>query len=423
VIILDPSDTWQIIFLFLLVIASGFFSASETALMSLNKLRIRHLVDEEIPKATIVQRLIESPSQLLGAILVGNNIVNIAASAIATTIALRFAKQYGIAESVGVAIATGVMTLIILIFGEITPKSLAAQYNEKMSLAISKPIAFLVVLLSPIIKVLVFVTDLIIRLFGGNPNRVTPFMTEEEILTIVNVGHEEGILEGDEREMIHNVFEFGDTPAKDVMTIRADMIAVDIETTYDELMGIYREEQFSRIPVYGEHVDHIDGILYIKDLLFFEGDKSEFSIREFMRPAFYTYEFKKTADLFREMRENRIGMSIVLDEYGGTAGLVTIEDLVEEIVGEIADEYDEEEPEIELVEEDVYIVDGSSRLETVNDMLGTSLFSEDFDSIGGYVIGLIGRLPEIGETVEHESVEFIIEAIDKNRIEKVRIKT
>lgn len=414
---MDPGDTWQLIVLFILLGFSAFFSASETALMSISKIRVRHMVEEEVHKAKLIQRLIESPNKLLGAILVGNNIVNIGASALATAIAIKYFNEGG------VAISTAVMTILVLIFGEITPKSLAAQFSEKFSLAVSRPVSFITVVLTPITNILMFFTNIIIKLLGGNSEKQVPFITQEELMTIVNVSHEEGVLETDEREMIHNVFEFGDTHTKDIMTIRPDMIAVDIEISYDELMNVYKEEQFSRIPVYGENYDHIEGILYVKDLLFFQGNKDDFKITDFIRPAYYTYEFKKTAELFKEMRDNRIGMSIVLDEYGGTAGLVTIEDLVEEIVGDIADEYDDEEQEIEVIKEDEYIVDGSSRIENVNDMIGISLESEDFDSIGGFVIGLIGRLPEIGETVEFEHIKFIIESIDKNRIEKIRIIT
>ncbi len=408
---------WQFIVLFVLLAFSAFFSASETALMSISKIRVRHMVEEEVGKAKLVQRLIESPNKLLGAILVGNNVVNIGASALATSLAIQY---FGVA---GVPLATAVMTILVLIFGEITPKSLAAQFSEKTSLSVIRPIALIVIILTPITNILMFFTNFIIKLLGGNSKQFVPFITQEELMTIVNVSHEEGVLEGEEREMIHNVFEFGDTHTKDIMTIRADMFAVDMEITYDELMNLYKEEQFSRIPVYGESYDHIEGVLYVKDLLFFEGEKLDFKITDFIRPAYYTYEFKKTADLFKEMRDNRIGMSIVLDEYGGTAGLVTIEDLVEEIVGDIEDEYDDEENDIEVVKEDEYIVDGSVRLEIINEMIGINLESEDFDSIGGFVIGLIGRLPEIGEVVDFDTIKFIIESIDKNRIEKIRIIT
>ena len=240
---LDSSDTWQLFLLLFLLICSSFFSASETALMSLSKIRIRHMVEEGVKKSTTIQRLVDSPNQLLATILVGNNVVNIGASALATSLAI---ESFG---DTGVGIATGAMTLVVLMFGEITPKSLAAQYSEKVALLVVKPVAFLVKALHPLVVVLMFVTEFIVRLLGGSGKKISPFITQEELMTIVNVSHEEGVLQGEEREMIHNVFEFGDTFTKDVMTIRANVVAVPIDISYSELMAVYKEEQFSRLPV------------------------------------------------------------------------------------------------------------------------------------------------------------------------------
>lgn len=414
---MSSSDTWRLIALLFMLILSGFFSASETALMTLSKIRIRHMVDENVKGAKTVQTLLDNPSKLLGAILVGNNLVNILASALATALAIKF---YGPS---GVAISTAIMTIFVLIFGEITPKSLATQNSEKIALKVGKPIKIITYVLGPIIHVMIFITNIFIRLFGGDPSKAKPFITEEELRTIVNVSHEEGILEVEEREMINNVFEFGDSHAKDVMTPRTDMVAAHVESTFDEIIELYRSEQFSRIPVYGESHDDIVGILYIKDLIFFDHHEESFDIRAYMRQPFFTYEFKSTSDLFKEMRSNRIPMSIVLDEYGGTAGIVTLEDLVEEIVGEINDEYDDDEQEIEVIREDEYIVDGSTKLDDINEMLGLHLESDNFDSIGGYVIGLIGRIPEEEEIVEIDNMKVTVLYVDKNRIEKLRIET
>jgi putative hemolysin len=408
---------WQIIALFILLFLSSFFSASETSLMSLSKIRIRHMVDEKVKGSELISKLIENPSKLLGAILVGNNIVNIGASALATSLAIDY---FG---NTGVGIATGIMTILVLIFGEITPKSLAAQNSESVSLKVSKPLYLITIVLSPVVTVLMYITNMLIRLFGGKVNAQQPFITEEELRTVVNVSHEEGVLEGEEKQMIYNVFEFGDSLAKDVMIPRTDMIAADITSTYSELIKLFKEEQFSRIPIYEDSYDNIVGILYIKDLIFFQGKDEEFNINEYMRLPYFTYEFKGIAELFGEMRTKRIPLSIVLDEYGGTAGIITMEDLVEEIVGDIGDEYDEDEDKIQVIKEDEYIVEGSVRIDLVNEMLGTKIESEDFDSIGGFVIGVIGRLPEEGEIVEHYNIKFIIETVNKNRIEKLRILT
>ena len=401
--------------LIVLLFFSGFFSASETALMSLNKIKLRHMVDEKVKGALLVNQLVEDPNKLLGSILVGNNIVNIGASALATSIAI---EHFGYA---GVGIATGVMTIFVLIFGEITPKTLASQNSEKVSLKVSRTISIITKLLSPIVIILTFVTNLVIRLFGGKATKVQPFITEEEFMTMVNVSHEEGILEVEERQMIHNVFEFGDSKVHDVMTPRTDMIALEVNSSYSDIMAVFKSEQFSRIPIYEDTIDNIIGVLYVKDLIFLDINKEEFKMSNYIRDPYFTFEFKRTAELFEEMRKAKVPIAIVLDEYGGTSGLITMEDLVEEIVGDIEDEYDLQEKEIEIVGENEYVVDGTTRLDLVNEMLNLDLQSEDFDSIGGFIIGLVGKLPEIGDTVSYRNLQFSIENIDKNRIDKIRV--
>lgn len=410
-------DFWQVALLIVLLFFSSFFSASETALMSLSKIRIRNMVDEKISGADTIQRLVDNPSKLLGAILVGNNIVNIGASALATSLAIKYLG------SRGVGIATGIMTLLVLIFGEITPKSLAAQYSEKTSLRIVGLLSLIVAILNPITTVLMLVTNVFIKLLGGRVDGHQPFITEEELRTMINVGHEEGVLEGEERKMINNVFEFGDTRVVDIMTPRTGMVAVGVDYSYDEIIEVFKEERFSRLPVYKEGMDNIVGVLHLRDMFFLDADKESFDMASYMREPYFTFEFKLITQLFTEMRDNRIPMAIVLDEYGGTAGIVTMEDLIEEIVGDIHDEYDEQHDEIEVIKEDEYIVDGVTRIDEVNEMLGVNIESEDFDSIGGYVIGLFGRLPDEGEMTEEDDIKFIVESVDRNRIEKLRILT
>ena len=237
---------------------------------------------------------------------------------------------------------------------------------------------------------------------------------------MVSVSHEEGVLEGEEKQMIYNVFEFGDSQAKDVMTPRTDMIVANVTSTYEELINIFKVEQFSRIPIYEETIDNIIGVLYIKDLIFFEDGKEEFNIEKHMRMPYFTYEFKSTVDLFADMRLKRVPIAILLDEYGGTAGLVTIEDLVEEIVGDIDDEYDDDTDKIEVIKEDEFIVDGDTKISMVNEMIGLNIESEDFDSIGGFVTGILGRLPKTGETIDYNETKFIIQKLNKNRIVKLK---
>lgn len=412
---MGTGDVWQVIALVVCLVLSAFFSASETALMSLSKIRIRNMVDENIAGAYTIQKLVENPSKLLGAILVGNNIVNIGASALATLLAI---KYFG---DTGVGIATGIMTILVLIFGEITPKSLASQNSEKISLKVVRLLSSIVTILSPVTTVLVYITNAIIKLFGGRVNDHQSFITEEELKTMINVGHEEGVLEGEEKKMIHNVFEFGDSRVADVMTPRIDIVAVELHSSYDEIISVFKEERFSRLPVYEDRIDNIVGVLYLKDLIFFDAGKGVFDITRYMRDPYFTFELKLVTQLFNEMRDKRIPMSIVIDEYGGTAGIITMEDLVEEIVGDIQDEYDEQHNEIEIIKEDEYIVCGVAKIDLVNEMIGVNIESEHFDSIGGFVTGLFGRFPKKGEQIEYNNIKFIVESVDKNRIEKLRM--
>lgn len=407
--------TWQIIVLIVLVVLSGIFSMSETSLMSLNKIKLRHMVDEGVPGAELVEKLTDDPNKLLGAILIGNNIVNIGASSLATILATNL---FG---SSGVGIATGVMTILILIFGEITPKSIAKQKSEAVSLKVSKFIQLVVMIFKPFVYILTAISSFFIRVLGGNPDADEAFITEEELKTMVDVSEEEGVLENVEKEMIFNVFDFADLQVKDAMVQRVDVVSVSEEATYDEVMDIIKSEQFSRIPVYDQTIDNIIGILNVKDLVMIENPREDFNVTKYIREPFYTFEFKKVVELFKEMKKTRNHIAVVLDEYGGTVGLITIEDLLEEIVGEIEDEYDEEKTSIEQIKNDEYLVEGSLRLHDLDDLLGVDIDSEEFDSVGGLIIGELGRMPEEKDEIQVENMRFIVESIDKNRIKKVRV--
>lgn len=391
---------------------------SETALMALSKIRIRHMVDEGVRGAKLVEKLSQDPSKLLGAILIGNNIVNIGASALATSVAVK------VIGPSGVGVVTVIMTILVLIFGEITPKSIAKQNSEKVSLMVSKPINFIVKVFKPLVLIFTAISGIFIRLLGGDPKATEPFITEEELRTMVGVSEEEGVLEGVEKEMIFNVFEFADSQVKDVMVQRVDIVAVDVNATYEEVINIIKTEQFSRLPVYNENIDDVIGILNVKDLIMASGCEENFKVSDYMREPYYTFEFKKITELFKEMKKTRNHIAVVLDEYGGNVGIVTIEDLIEEVVGEIEDEYDDErDSNIIVVKEDEYIVDGSARLDYIGDLIGVTMESEEFDSVGGLVIGELGRFPEPNEEVKINNIRFIVEDIDKNRIKKVRIFT
>ena len=412
----STSISIQIILLVILLAGSSFFSASETALMSLSKIKIRHMEEDGVKGAKLVGSLLENSNRLLTSILIGNNIVNIAATSITTSL---FTSLLG---AQGVAAATGLMTVLVLIFGEITPKTIAASTPEKVSLIVSKPIKLFMIILKPVVGVFNVITKIIFKLLGVDDHGVRPFITEEELKTMVNVSHEEGLLEIEEREIINNVFEFGDMQAKEAMVQRLDIVAIDIEDTYEEIIELFKTEKLSRMPVYEETIDDIIGILNIKDVIFLSDEEIEnFDIKKYIREPFFTYEFKKITQLLEEMKKDKSQMAVVVDEYGGTAGLITIEDLVEVIVGDIEDEYDEEEEDIQVISPKEFLVEGSTKISDVNEILNINLESEEFDSIGGYIIGYIKHIPEENEVIEVGKVKFNIESVDKNRIKKIRI--
>lgn len=414
---MGPSDAIQLVVLVILLALSAFFSSAETALTTVNRLRVRALVDEGDAQAIILAKIIDDPGKLLSAILIGNNIVNISASSIATLLATDF---FG---SAGAGIATGAMTLLVLIFGEVTPKTMASLKAEKIALRYAKTIYLIMVIFTPLIFVLDLLSGGILRLFGIDPNKRDDSVTEEDLRTIVEAGHEDGVLETEEHKMINNVFDFGDHQAKDIMVPRVDMCFLKLDATYEEFTELYKEEKFTRIPVYEETRDNVIGILNVKDLILFNPREQEFHVSDYLRKAYYTYEFKKTSELMMEMRKNSISIAIVLDEYGATAGLVTLEDLLEEIVGDIRDEYDEAEAEeIQQLGDKEYLVEGACKLDDLDDKIGLGIESEDYDSIGGIVIEALQHLPEEGEEVTTENgTRLVVEKIDKNRIEKVHI--
>lgn len=405
-----------IILLIILICCSAFFSASETALTSLSKIRLRNMVEENVKNADVIAKLVEDPNRLLSSILVGNNLVNNGASALTTALAIQI---FNGDTSGGAGIATIIITVLILIFGEITPKTVAAQKAEKVALLVCRIISLCVTIFKPIVAVLNVVTGALTRLFGCIPGEKVPLITAAELKTMVNVSHEEGVLELDERTMINNVFDFGDSKAKDVMTPRTDIVAVPLDVTYEEYVHLVKEEGFSRMPVYQEDLDDIVGILYVKDVFFI--DAEEFSAEKYMREPLFTYESKPVAELLAEMKVSRLAVAIVLDEYGGTSGLVTMEDMVEEIVGDIEDEYDDEEEDIEIIKEDEFVVDGSTRLEDFNEMVGTELFCEEVDTIAGYILVKLGNFPEEGQELEIDGLKIVVEEMDKRRIEKVHV--
>ncbi len=414
---MDSASITQLVFLVILLLLSAFFSSAETAFTTASRIRIRTLAEGGSNKAKRVLAITDDMHKMLSAILIGNNIVNLSASSIATTLAI---KLFG---SVGAGIATGILTILILIFGEISPKTVATVHADSIALAYSSLIYRLMQLLTPVIFIVNQLSMGFLKLMRFDPGSGRTAMTEEEFKTIVDVGHETGVLENSEHEMINNVFDFGDSQAKEIMIPRIDMTFAKLDNTFDELIDIFREDKFTRLPVYEENTDNVIGIINMKDLLLYE-DKQHFQIKDLLREPFFTYEQKNTSELFLEMQKNSINIAIVLDEYGVTAGMITLEDLLEEIVGEIRDEYDadEEDPLIQTGERE-YCVQGSMNLEDLCDALNLPFYSEDYDTIGGYLIGLFGHLPEKNEIIiTDEDILLQVTQMDKNRIEKIYMK-
>lgn len=411
---MDTVGVIQLVIVFILVILSAFFSSAETALTTANKVRLRSLEEAGNKSAAIVNKILSNYNKMLSTILIGNNIVNISASSLATVMASRLFGSYA------VGIATGLLTITILLFGEIVPKTWAMFNADKISLVYSRIIYGLMVLLTPVIFLINILSNTIMRLLHIDPNKKTALMTENELKTYVDVSHEDGVIESEEREMIYNVFDFSDVLAKDIMIPRIHMVTVSVTADYDELFNTFREYMYTRIPVYKEDKDNIIGLVNIKDFILIT-DKENFSIEKIMRSAHYTYEYKKSADLMLEMRQKTTNVAFVLNEYGSTIGMITLEDLLEEIVGEIRDEYDEDEAElIQEISERTYLVEGSMKLDDINDALGTALDSEDYDSIGGIIIELLDRLPEDNEQVVlNNGITLQVKGIDQNRITKV----
>ena len=417
---MEPDSSLQIVAIVVLVLLSAFFSSAETALTTVNKHRLRSLAEDGNRNAQNVLKLIENPAKMLSAILIGNNIVNISASALMTTFTTCvFGSKF-------VGVSTGILTLIILLFGEITPKSLATLYNEKIALLYIHVVAPLVVLLTPVIWFVDKLSGVIFWVLRVDRDAANNQMTEGELRTIVDVSVEDGVLEKEEKSMINNVVDFGDSKAKDVMVPRADMALVSVDATFDEVFEIFNEEHYSRLPVYDENKDTVIGIVYLKDLFFFQNqaDKKNtaFSIRNIMREPFFVYEYQKTSSIMAEMRNRFVSLAIVLDEYATAVGLITIEDLIEEIVGEIRDEFDMDELKmITKLSDNHYEIDAAMKLSDLEDSIGISLESEDYDSLGGYVIELLDHLPNVGETVKKDGITFQVVSMEKNRIDRIAI--
>jgi len=410
-------EAWlQLIILIISLILCATASAAETALTSVSRIKLKNLVEEGDKKALEIERLISQPNIFLSTILVVNSVAVIVASSMTTVLALRFIPDYG--ELIG----TILISLVVLIFCEITPKTAAVQNPIRWARALVTPVRVAAWLLHPLVVTLSAITNNLVRLMGGQMKHRGPFVTEEELRLLVNVGEEEGVLEEGETDMIHSIFEFADTTVREVMIPRIDMVTLESDATVDEAVDVALQGGFSRIPVYEETIDNIIGVLFTKDMLKqLREDHNSLPIRELVRPAYFVPETKKLDDLLREIRQ-RTHMAIVVDEYGSVAGLVTIEDLVEEIVGDIQDEYDREENLYEQVTQYEYIFDAKINLDEFNELMDTDLENEDYETLGGFLLGQLDKIPVPGDTITYKNLTFAVLTTRGLRITKVKVE-
>ena len=406
--------------LLILLFLSAFFSASETAFISLTNFHLAK-VDEKDERAHKLAFWFKNPNKVLITTLTGNNVVNICISVLAAALCYRFAKN------VRISMVTGIVSFVILVFAEIIPKSLARKSPEKYAIRVATPIKIICIILTPVTKTLLFLSRTIVNIFGGEITSILPVLSEEDLKAMISAGEKKGIIEEEEREMIHSIFELGDTMIREIMTPRVNVIAVEEETPVNEILSLLAQEGCSRMPVFHNNIDTITGIVYIKDIIALQiksPDAAEHTkAKEVMLQPYFIPDTKKVQDLMKELQQRKLQMAIVIDEYGGTAGLVTLEDLVEELVGEITDEYDAVPEDFLLLDDSTVLVSGGTSIRNVNKKLGLNLSAEeDIDTIGGYVLHLFGRIPRSGEKFLADELEFEVDEADKQHITQVRIR-
>lgn len=421
----------QFALILVLVLLNAFFAAAEIALVSVRRTRIKQLVEEGDPRAATVQKLLDRPTNFMATVQIGVTLVGFLASAFAAVSVAgepaRWLQTLGLspggAEALAVLLITVLIGFITLVFGEIAPKSLAFQHAERISLAFAKPIHAVSILALPAVKVVSFFSDLVVRPFGVHVRYSAPILTEEELKMLVEAGEEEGVIEEEEKEMIHSIFDFTDTVVRQVMVPRIHIVAVPVTASLDELLDVITTSGHSRIPIYEDNVDNIIGVVHAKDLLpVLRHEKRLFDMHAVMREAYFIPETKDVDDLLAEFKRGNIQMAIVRDEYGGTAGLVTVEDLLEEIVGEIRDEYDVEEPLIQVIDKDHALVSARMSVDDLNEQMNLSIpESEEYETIGGFVFDLFGHQPEQGESISYQNLDFVVEEVDAGRLQRIAV--
>ncbi|TMF12224.1 MAG: HlyC/CorC family transporter [Chloroflexi bacterium] len=416
---MDPTTLAELVVIVISLVLAAMAASAETSLTSISRVRLRQLVEQKVPQAIVIERLHRDPNAYLSTILIVNTVAIIVASSTATLLALHL-YQERIAEWA----VSLVLSLVVLVACEITPKTLALQRAERVALRMARLVAWVTLVMRPIVFVLTAVTRLILRIMGARAQVRGPFVTEEELKMLVSVGEEEGVIEEEEREMIHGIFEMGDMRVREVMVPRTDLVAIEAHEPVEKAVELVTKHGHTRIPVYESNLDHIVGVLYAKDLLRAVVRGEQKALREIARKPYFTPESNKVQDVLRDLRKNRVHMAIVVDEYGGTAGAVTIEDILEEIVGPIQDEYDiGEEDEIQFISPNEVVLDGRVSVDDVNELLKLDIAADDYDTIGGYVLNQLGAAPKVGATLKLGNATLRVEAVQGTRIKKVRIRS
>lgn len=424
---MEPSETWiSVLFFILFLLLSAFFSSAETAFTAINKFKLRTLIDKKTKGAKTIALLLKSPKKLLTGILVGNNIANVAASAIATKLLLDWIPtlNLGINIAIELVIVTIIVTSLLLFFGEITPKSIAIKVPAPYAAAISHPLKLFLIILKPITYLFSSLTIVVYKILKIPTNEITDILSQDEMNTVLNLAKEEGLLEEQEKEMIHSIFNFGDKIVREIMTPRTDTICINSEYSINDVIEIILEKGHSRIPVFEERLDNIIGIIYAKDLLSLNQNEKKSTLSSHIREAVFIPETKNIVELLTQMKTTKFHMAIVVDEHGGMSGIVTLEDIIEEVLGEIQDEYDKDTiPELKKTGPNTYNADAKVNIDTLSEKIDIEFpGDDDFDTLGGFILSTLGRFPEVNEEINYKNITIIVKEVSKHRITKLKLK-
>lgn len=407
------------------ILLSGFFSSSETAFTAANKIKIKNLSNQKNKSALVAEKLLNRPKRLLTGILIGNNLSNVAASALATAVAISFLESLGVTNlATSLTIVTVIMTVLLLIFGEITPKTVAIRNPEKTAMSYANILTMYLLIIRPVIIFFQFIINGLTKLFGLDSKSSSIFMTTDEIKTMVNIGTQEGVLEREEQEMIHSIIEFSDTIVREIMTPRPDVVCIDSKKTVADAIELIASKGHTRIPVFEDKIDNIIGIIYAKDLLMIGTDNLNATLHKYLRDAVFIPESKNIEQLFKQMKRARFHMAIIVDEYGGFSGIVTLEDIIEEIIGDIHDEYDlVKTPEYSKIDENTYLIEAGMNIDDFSTKLDLLIpENDDYDTLGGFVLSLFGKFPEKDESVTFQNMHITVNEIRKRRIITLKVK-